>query len=270
MIGLVCMFDGKGMKNGIRSIQHFNLEKLKEATLFNLDYNIECIKFCIKNNFIFRVSSSIIPYSDMWNWDEDKDILKKMKEIKILSKDIRLIVHPDQFVVLNSEKESVVSNSIKILEEQAKISKYLGIRNMIIHLGRKNASEDFLINFKKLSKNVTEILALENCHYYRVDEILKVCQILKLPMVLDVHHARITNSFDFDLDGIKKTWKDSKPLAHISSGKAFETDKSHSDYISEEDLKKYRWLFDEFDVEIEAKKKEKAVLKVKDFLENNT
>ncbi|MGL5761500.1 MAG: hypothetical protein ACRCXS_08880, partial [Cetobacterium sp.] len=60
---------------------------------------------------------------------------------------------------------------------------------------------------------------------------------------------------------------DRKPLAHISSGKDSVDDKSHSDYISEEDIKKYIWLFKEFDVEIEAKKKEKALKKAADTID---
>ncbi|MGL5611861.1 hypothetical protein, partial [Cetobacterium sp.] len=65
MLGLVCMLDGKGMKKGVNALKNFNLEKVKEAALFNLDYTLECIKFCLKNNYIYRVSSSVIPYPDL-------------------------------------------------------------------------------------------------------------------------------------------------------------------------------------------------------------
>ena len=41
--------------------------------------------------------------------------------------------------------------------------------------------------------------------------------------------------------------------------------KSHSEYISEEDLIKFKEYFEIFDVEIEAKGKEKAVRRVIDF-----
>lgn len=51
-------------------------------------------------------------------------------------------------------------------------------------------------------------------------------------------------------------------LAHISSGKDVIDDKSHGDYITEWDIKKYMWLFQDFDVEVEAKKKEKALKKL--------
>ena len=59
MLGLVCMLDGKGMKKGVNALKNFDLEKVKEAALFNLDYALECIQFCLKNGYIYRVSSSI-------------------------------------------------------------------------------------------------------------------------------------------------------------------------------------------------------------------
>ncbi|MGL5917642.1 MAG: hypothetical protein ACRCYM_00125, partial [Cetobacterium sp.] len=96
-------------------------------------------------------------------------------------------------------------------------------------------------------------------HYYKVDEVLELCQKIEIPFVLDVHHARVTKSENYDIEEIKKTWKTRKPLAHISSGRESEDDKSHADYISEGDVRKFRTLFDEFDVEVEAKKKELAL-----------
>lgn len=266
MLGLVCMFDRKGMKNGINSIKNFDLTKVTEAALFNLDYTLECIRYCMENKFIFRVSSAVIPYMDLWEWEKNEEILEKMAEIKKLSMNIRLIIHPDQFVVLNSEKEHVIENSMKILSAQGKLCRYMGIRHMIIHLGRMNAAKAFIDSFQRLPDEVKSILCLENCHYYKVDEVLEVCQILNLPMVLDVHHARITNSENYNLNAVKASWKEQKPLAHISSGKDSFLDKSHSDYISAVDIKHFFWLFRDFDVEIEAKKKENAVLKVKELL----
>ncbi|MGL5725460.1 hypothetical protein, partial [Cetobacterium sp.] len=88
------------------------------------------------------------------------------------------------------------------------------------------------------------------------------CEEIEIPMVLDVHHARVTNSEGYDVERVKATWKDRKPLAHISSGKDSVNDKSHADYISEEDVQRFEWLFQDFDVEVEAKKKELALEKL--------
>lgn len=266
MIGLVCMLDGKGMKKGSNSIKNLDEKKLKEAAIFNLNYTIDCIKFCIENSYIYRLSSSIIPYPDFWNWQEDREVLELFKKIKKLSSRIRLILHPDQFVVLNSDSEDVIENSLKILTQQVTIAELAGVEILILHIGKMNAREKFKVTFEKLDDYTKSILVLENCHYYKVDNTLKLCQELGLPMVLDVHHARITKSENCDIEAIKKTWKGRKPLAHISSGKEAIDDKSHADYISKEDCKNFLWLFKEFDVEIEAKKKEEAVSQVRECL----
>ncbi len=267
MLGLVCMFDGKGMKKGVSSIHKIDKEKLLEAALFNIEYTKKCILFCMEKNYFYRISSSIIPYPEFWEWDKNPDVLQGLNEIKKLSKKIRLIIHPDQFVVLNSDSESVRNNSIKILEQQVKLAELCGIKNLILHLGKMKGAEKFKEVFKTLNKNIQQILVIENCHYYKVSEILEVAEELKIPMVLDVHHGRVSGSGDYDVEKIKATWKNERPLAHISSGKAFLSDKSHGDFIIEKDLEKFAWLFESFDVEIEAKKKEKALAEVELKLE---
>ncbi|MEG0135261.1 MAG: hypothetical protein RR682_04545 [Cetobacterium sp.] len=266
MLGLVCMFDKKGMKKGVSSIAKFDLKKVTEAALFNLDYTLDCIKYCIKNNLNYRVSSSVIPFIDIWDWKKNPQIIIKLEEIRSLSCYLRLTIHPDQYVVLNSNSDLVIENSIKILNYQAELCKYMGIKDMVIHIGKKSDSEKFELVFETLSPELKSLIRVENCHYYKVDEVLKLCKTLHIPMVLDVHHARVTNSENYDIDEIKKTWKKERPLAHISSGRDYITDRAHSDYILKEDVKDFLWLFKDFDVEIEAKKKEKAVEKVDEIL----
>ncbi|MGL4403222.1 MAG: hypothetical protein ACRCTS_05840 [Fusobacteriaceae bacterium] len=265
MLGLVCMLDGKGMKRGSNSIKNIDKQKVREAAIFNLNYTLECIHYCIEKGYIYRVSSALIPYPDFWDWEKDNEILELFKKIKEMSKKIRLIIHPDQFVVLNSDSEKVIENSLIILSQQSKIAQLCGISELILHIGKSNSIEKFQETFKRLEPFTKKILVLENCHYYKVNEVLELCENLDIPMVLDVHHARITDSESYDIDRIKKTWKEKKPLTHISSGKSGEKDRSHSDYITKEDCLNFLWLFNDFDVEVEAKKKEKAL----EFLSND-
>ena len=131
-----------------------------------------------------------------------------------------------------------------------------------MHIGKKDGTQKFIETFQKLNSYTKSILVLENCHYYKVNEVLELCEEIEIPMVLDVHHARVTKSEEYDIERVKATWKKRKPLAHISSGKDSLNDKSHADYISDEDIEKFRWLFHQFDVEIEAKKKELALEKL--------
>lgn len=48
MLGLVCMLDGKGMKKGVSTLKNFDLEKVKEVALFNLDYTFRMYTILLK------------------------------------------------------------------------------------------------------------------------------------------------------------------------------------------------------------------------------
>lgn len=281
-IGLVCMLKGRGMKKGFTGIKA--LEKLSqveidkkacEAALYNIDYTLECLKW-VKNHGqgMFRVSSSLIPYNEFWNWKNFDSILEKLKILKKFAKDnnIRLIMHPDQFTVLNSENNEVVHNSIKILNHHYEISELLGVEDIIIHVGSSKGDykERFIKNTKLLNKKLKAKILLENCHSVGIEEVIKICEKTGIRPCLDFHHDRIkpsSQSFENYIEKILNLSKNKVPLAHISSPAGDEKNsyKSHSEYISTEDLIKFRKYFDLFDVEIEAKGKEKAVKKVVDF-----
>jgi len=281
-IGLVCMLKGKGMKKGFTGIKA--LEKLSqveidkkacEAALYNIDYTLECLKW-IKNHGqgMFRVSSSLIPYNEFWNWKNFDSILEKLKILKKFAKDnnIRLIMHPDQFTVLNSENNEVVHNSIKILNHHYEISELLGVEDIIIHVGSSKGDykERFIKNTKLLNKKLKAKILLENCHSVGIEDVIEICEKTGIRPCLDFHHDRIkpsSKSFENYIEKILNLSKNKVPLAHISSPAGDEKNiyKSHSEYISTEDLIKFRKYFDLFDVEIEAKGKEKAVKKVVDF-----
>ncbi len=51
------------------------------------------------------------------------------------SLDIRLSFHPDQFVVLNSERPAVVASAVGELEMQASVAELLGADTIMLHGG---------------------------------------------------------------------------------------------------------------------------------------
>ncbi|WP_319369850.1 TIM barrel protein [uncultured Ilyobacter sp.] len=285
-IGLVCMLKGKGMKKGFKGIKALeNLSQVEidrkacEAALYNIEYTLECLEW-VKNHGkgMFRVSSSLIPYNEFWQWKSFDSILTKLGTVKKFAKDnsIRLVMHPDQFTVINSENKKVVLNSIEILNHHYEISELLGVEAIIIHVGssKGNYKERFIKNVTLLNEKLRAKLFLENCHSVGIEDVIDICEKTNIKPCLDFHHDRIkpsSQNFENYIKKILKLSKDSVPLAHISSpaGDEKKDYKSHSEYISTEDLIKFRKYFDLFDIEIEAKGKEKAVKKVIDFLETN-
>lgn len=284
-IGLVCMLKGKGMKKGFTGIKALkNLsqndieKKASKAALYNIDYTLECLKW-VKNygKGLFRVSSNLIPYNEFWNWKDFDKILKKLGQLKKFANenDIRLIMHPDQFTVMNSQSQNVVLNSIKILNHHYDISELLGVEDIIIHVGssKGNYKERFIKNINSLDIKLKNKLLLENCHSMGIEGVIEICEKTSIRPCLDFHHDRIkpsSQTFQTYIEKILKLSKDRAPLAHISSpaGEDKQNFKSHSEYICDEDLLEFKKYFDIFDVEIEAKGKEKAVKRVIDFFES--
>jgi len=73
------------------------------------------------------------------------------------------------------------------------------------------------------------------------------------------------------LERIEMTWSLMTPKIHLSSGKTFEKDRRHHDYISGEDC---LWLCQVYgghniDVMVEAKQKEKAAMGVMRYLKKS-
>src|SRR5690606_18777657 len=146
-----------------------------------------------------------------------------------------------------------------------------------IHIGgaygdKEHALKRFHQNLETLPKEIKKKMTLENDDKtYQVEETLKTCEKEKIPMVLDYHHhmANPTEDELFSyLPRIFNTWEDSanKPKVHISSPKSENAYRSHADLVSLDFilpfLKMAKELNQDFDVMIEAKQKNLAMLRL--------
>jgi UV DNA damage endonuclease len=189
--------------------------------------------------------------------------------------DIRLSFHPDQFVVLSSPHPAVVANSIRELEYQAGLAEALGADVINIHAGgvygdKPAALQRFCRVFPGLPDNVRARLTLENDDVsYTVRDLLPVCEKLTIPLVYDVHHHRCNPdglSVEEATRLAKETWQrvGREQYCHLSSPRAgwgSGNPKPHADYINLGDLPDC-WLGQEMTVDIEAKAKELAVVRL--------
>lgn len=192
-----------------------------------------------------------------------------------LSNDIRLSFHPDQFVVLSSPHLAVVANSLRELEYQAQLAEAVGADVINIHAGgvygdKLGACRRFCEVFADLPARVKSRLTLENDDLsYTVSDLLPVCEKLDIPMVYDVHHHRCNP------DGLSvaeatrlaaATWQRGgrEQYCHLSSPRAgwgAGIPRSHADYIDPADFPEC-WLGLEMTVDVEAKAKELAVVRL--------
>jgi len=255
-----------------------NLDKLDSVIVSNLEALENIIDYNIKNNIHFyRMSSKIIPLAT--KDDVCFDYIDKYKDYydrigsKIINSNMRVDFHPDQFCVLNSTKKDVVNNSIKILEYHYNLLDVLGVKNkiLVLHvgssvLGKDNSIKRFINIFNKLPKYLRDCIAIENDDkVFNASDVIKISNIIGVPIVLDYHH-HICNKSEFDMEDVFDSWKAICPKVHFSSPKNTRDYRSHSEYINSDDfinfiesIKKYNY---DIDIMIEAKMEDDSLFRL--------
>jgi UV DNA damage endonuclease len=264
------------------------LEKLNKIIMSNfrdleiiLNYNIE------HDISFYRMTSNLIP---LLNHPEVNINLDKYKiEFEYIGKiiknnNMRVDTHPDQFCVLNSIRDDVVTSSISILKNHQNIFKLLDYEGrMIIHIGssaggKKEAIERFKTNFNKLDNDLRKMIVLENDDkIFNIIDTLKLCENLHIPFVLDYHHHICNNThqrIETYIKRILNTWGEDTPKMHFSSPRSEKDKRAHNDYIDVDEfikfLNKVKFIDKDIDIMLEAKMKDVALFKLMDDLRKKT
>ena len=206
---------------------------------------------------------------------------------------LRLSTHPGQYVVLNSENERVRALAVEELDLQAELMDAMGLGPeavVVLHVGGAaggfDAGKDrFMAGFERLSERARARLVIENDdRTYGLVQVLDLHRRIGVPVVWDVLHHHCN-----DPDGIPDrealelalgTWPAGvTPKIHYSSPKTAVEDKdrrivlpqlrAHADLIDpigfEHFLRETASGLD-FDVMLEAKAKDLALLRLRDQL----
>jgi UV DNA damage endonuclease len=250
------------------------LEALRSLYQTNLAGLQLALSYCNAHNIrLYRMTARLFPFADEPVGAEvlaefEQELAEAGRGGQALG--IRLVVHPDQFVVLSSDSTEVVQNSIKILSMHARImdmlqqprSPWAAIQ---LHGGKANRAERLIAVIKSLPEPVRFRLALENDEYaYSAAEIYEVCRQADVPMVFDAHHHICYEGLDnYEDPSIAKmlsqaaeTWPTPAwQLVHISNGRDSFADRRHSDFITAlpSAYRQAPWI------EVEAKQKELAI-----------
>jgi UV DNA damage endonuclease len=267
-----------------RTFESKGLNYVSELALKNIDDLEKIIKWNIENNiFVYRMSSDMFPclgfYNilDLPNIELIKDKLKRIGNIA-KENNMRLSFHPSHFCIIASENPNVIENAIDELNKHAQLMDLMGLEQthyypINIHIGTtkptlEEAAKKFCLNFHNLSDSCKKRLTIENDdspNQYSVKMLYEwLYKEINIPIVFDQHHFNYgpqDQTMEEALRLAHSTWGDIKPLTHMSSPRTLEDSKSkqtaHADYIYEE-IKTYGL---DFDVEIEAKAKDLAVIK---------
>jgi UV DNA damage endonuclease len=292
-LGLCCIFREEPIQFKSRQAGYIRnlsrreqLDRLSTSVLHNASSLVRALEYCSKNGIgCFRVNSRILPLKshpelgyELKELPEFHLIMELLSECRKYSQErnIRLTFHPDQFTLLSSPKEHVTKQSIAELEYHAEMAEIIGADVITLHGGgaygdKKSALERLERTIKTLPLAIRSCLALENDdRVYTPRDLLPICEKTSVPLVYDVHHHRCLP------DGVGEeettqsainTW-DREPLFHLSSprkGWAAKDIRPHHDFIDPDDVPDC-WKSLKVTVEIEAKAKEVAIVKLKQDL----
>ena len=261
-------FDDTQQEQLLRDLYTENTNRLNAA-----------ISFCLENDLsLYRITSQLYPFSDepfgLAILTQFSDRLAEVGA-RAVAGGLRLVLHPDQFVVLSSDSDAVIANSIKILTMHANMMDMLRQPRsewaaMTIHGGKSGRADKLVRTISELPEPLRSRIVLENDEYsYSSAEILDVCRRAGVPMVFDAHHHICHEGLEsFEHPSIeeafwaaRETWADpANQMVHISNGRTHFNDRAHSDLIftMPSVFRNAPWI------EVEAKHKEIAISKLRE------
>lgn len=193
---------------------------------------------------------------------------------------IRLSFHPDQFVVLNSERDSVRAASVRELDYQAVVAELVGADQLTLHVGgaaggKEAAVERLARGLDGLSDRARARLAFENDdRLFAPADLLPLCASAGVAFVYDSHHHRCNpDGLTVEEASLRAvaTWAGRdpalgvaacEPYFHVSSprdGWDAQNPRPHADTVDPADVPRL-WARLDCTVDVEAKAKERAVL----------
>ena len=280
-LGLVCITASKDVRYRTvtrkRLLEHSldaQRKLLEDLYRDNIQTFDNAMRYCEAEGIgLYRIPSSIFPFADE---DIGREVLAPFSATlarsgrRAIERGIRLVMHPDQFVVLSSDSEGVVANSVKILQMHADIMDLLEQPRspwalLEIHGGKGKRADALVERIAQLPDAIRCRLGLENDEYaYGAEEIHAICMRAGVPMVFDAHHHVVHDRLDSYEDPsvgamllkARDTWANpAHQLVHISNGREGFNDRQHADLIG---VMPSSYLAAPY-IEIEAKMKEEAI-----------
>ena len=215
--------------------------------------------------------------------------------------DIRLSTHPSQYIVLNSEDPAIRDAAVRDVELQTEMLDVMGLGReavIVLHVGGaaggyEAAADRFLAGFEQLSEPARERLVIENDdRTFALSHVLALHERTGLKVVWDILHHHCNDPDGIPdreaLESALRTWPDGvTPKIHFSSPKTAMEEKrrrvgrrvertwvlpqlrAHADMIDpiafEHFLRETAAGLD-FDVMLEAKAKDLALLRLREQL----
>jgi UV DNA damage endonuclease len=279
----------------------YSEHKLAQTIEGNLIHLNQILKYNVKNNLLFfRISSDLIPFASHpiceLNWCKHFQTEFVQTGDFIKKHNIRISMHPDQFVILNSPNSKIVENSINELKYQCRVLDEMGLdatAKVQIHVGGVYGNKVEAINrFTRIFNDSSRLidnaikkrLVIENDdRLYSLKDCLSINQETSIPIVFDSFHHELLNNEEpirIALEKAMSTWKMSRdgfPIVDYSSQnsvKGKENKRRKGKHAERIDLILFKKFLEQtqnldFDIMLELKDKEKSALKALDIKRTN-
>jgi UV DNA damage endonuclease len=242
---------------------------------------------------MYRMSSDMFPWCSEYEIGDlpDYDCIKRNLELaggQAKAGGQRITFHPSHFNVLASLNPDVVKKAVKEINQHAEIMDLMGLERshqypINIHVNttqpsKEEAASRFCENFKLLSEGARDRLVVEiddKTSQFNVSDLkMMIYDRAGVPITFDFLHNKCNPAEGIDersaLEICLNTWPSGiVALTHYSESKKLFEDSSskllaHSDWIHEK-IETYGF---DFDIELEVKMKEKALLDYHQKLES--
>lgn len=251
--------------------------RLEELYRDNVSRLSAAADFCHSQGIrLYRMSAALFPMSDLPGDDTGLELLSRLApELRAAGQrfrdaDVRVLIHPDQFIVLSSERPEVVASGLHALGVHGRVMDLLGLERspwsaIILHGGKGGRAGPLAQTILALPEALRSRLALENDeHAYGPEDLLPVCRATGVPLVFDAHHHVVRAGLESqDAPGVREwvlaaraTWTPPEwQVVHLSNGVDGPRDRRHSLLIQDfpDAYRDVPWI------EVEAKGKEEAI-----------
>lgn len=292
--GYACMNNSKKLTTShTLRLNNFSYDLWIEKCYKNLQHLYDMLIDCDQGNLhIFRIGSGVIPFATHeitqdYNWREIfKEHLKFISDY-IKETKIRITMHPDHFVVLNSLKENIYLNSVKDLQYHSDFMDALDLDltcKMQIHTGgvygdKKKSMDRWIERYHVLPDNIKRRLVLENDdRVFSFEDVMYIFNNTGVPILFDtLHHECLNTDNSTHSEAFQtaiKTWKpeDGILLVDYSSQEPNAKLGKHTNSIDLDHFNNMKTLLNSvntnYDIILEIKDKEYSAYKLQDFLIN--
>ncbi len=258
-IGFACkLIDGPSQIDGVKqtdNCKQYNTstttvawlnrqsQNVAEEKLWDLmKHNIESCRLLVEkvgtfdeNLRMVRLSSDILPVFTEPRWsffyrlsDVRAYCEREFKRVGDAARknNVRLSMHPGQFVVMASDNPGIVDRSIEEFEYHATMARWMGYGQTFqdfkinVHIAGRQGPNGIRAAYTRLSPEARNTLTIENEEItHNLDTCLELADLV--PIVLDIHHHWINTGEYIDPNDVRvarviDSWRGMRPTCHYS------------------------------------------------------